>query len=63
MKKESGKSVKVNKVLDISGEIEFEHLRADIARGKATTDYLAMMTGVDLPIEESEVIEENEQEI
>lgn len=52
---------KVKKV-DIEEEREKEKAAAELAKARATIDYIAMMTDVELPNEESEVIED-EQEV
>lgn len=36
------------------GEREKERMRAQIAKQEALLDYVAIMTGVDIPVEESE---------
>lgn len=62
MKKKNENTVPIKKCNGIKEQTELERLKAEVVRGKATIDYIAMMTDVELPTEESEG-QANEQEI
>lgn len=62
MGKKNENTVPFKKCDSIKEQTELERLKAEVVKGKATIDYIAMMTDVELPTEESEG-QENEQEI
>ena len=54
--------MEVKRTKSIQDATQIELLNAKLAKADATIDYLAMMSDIDLPSEESEVIED-EQEV